>query len=163
MKIKEQKRKADTVLVLVLFGVFAVCILAVLLTGADAYRRLAERDEISYDRRVAAQYLATRVRQADEAGCVAVESIDGVDVLILREEIEGEHYETRVYCYEGYLRELFAGEGEAFAAGDGEQILKAESMALSLEKQVITAEITDSDGQVQTMTLYLRSGEGRGQ
>ena len=41
MKIKEQKRKADTVLVLVLFGVFAVCILAVLLTGADAYGRLA--------------------------------------------------------------------------------------------------------------------------
>ena len=34
MKIKEQKRKADTVLVLVLFGVFAVCILAVLLTGS---------------------------------------------------------------------------------------------------------------------------------
>ena len=159
MKMKEQKRKADAVLVLVLFGVFAVCILAVLLTSADAYRRLAERDEQSYDHRVATQYLATRVRQGDEAGRVFVETFDGVDALVLQEEIDGEVYETRVYCYEGYLRELFAGEGEAFAAGDGEQILKAESMALSLENQVITAEITDSDGQVQTMTLYLRSGE----
>ena len=55
MKMKENKRKADAVLVLLLFGVFAVCILSVLLTGADAYRRLAERDEMSYDRRIAGQ------------------------------------------------------------------------------------------------------------
>lgn len=163
MKMKEQKRKADAVLVLVLFGVFAVCILAVLLTSADAYRRLAERDEQSYDYRVATQYLATRVRQGDEAGKVFVETFDGVDALVLREEIDGAVYETRVYCYEGYLRELFAGEGESFTAGDGEQILQAESMAVTLENQVLTAEITDPDGQVQTMTLYLRSGEGRGQ
>jgi hypothetical protein len=162
MKMKEQKRKADAVLVLVLFGVFAVCILAVLLTSADAYRRLAERDEQSYDHRVATQYLATRVRQGDEAGRILVETFDGVDALVLREEIEGEVYETRVYCYDGYLRELFAAQGEPFAAEDGEQVLRAEALTLSLENQVITAEITDSDGQVRAMTLYLRSGEGRG-
>ena len=163
MKQRSNNRKADSLLALLLFGVFAVCILAVLLTGADAYRRLVERDEISYDRRVAAQYLATRVRQADEAGCVAVESIDGVDVLILREEIEGEHYETRVYCYDGYVRELFAYAEDEFFAGDGEAVLKAESLSLRMEGQVITAELTDPTGQVQTLTLYLRSGEGRGQ
>lgn len=163
MKMKEQKRKADTVLVLLLFGVFAVCILSVLLTSADAYRRLADRDEMSYDRRVASQYLSTRVRQGDVSGSVAVESFDGVDTLVLREEIEGAAYETRVYCYEGYLRELFAEAGESFAAGDGEQILEAEAMTLELEDQTITAEITDPTGQVQTLTLYLRSGEGRGQ
>ena len=163
MKQRSNNRKADSLLALLLFGVFAVCILAVLLTGADAYRLLAERDEISYDRRVAAQYLATRVRQADEAGCVAVESIDGVDVLILREEIEGEHYETRVYCYDGYVRELFAYAEDEFFAGDGEAILKAERLSLRMEGQVITAELTDPTGQVQTLTLYLRSGEGRGQ
>ena len=163
MKMREQKRKADAVLVLVLFGVFAVCILAVLLTSADAYRRLAERDEQSYDYRVATQYLATRVRQGDEAGRVFVETFDGADALVLQEEIDGEVYETRVYCYEGYLRELFASEGELFSAVDGEKILQAEAMTLMLEDQVITAEITDPEGRVQTMTLYLRSGEGRGQ
>ena len=163
MKMKEQKRKADTVLVLLLFGVFAVCILSVLLTSAEAYRRLADRDETSYDRRVASHYLSTRVRQGDEAGSVAVETFDGVDALVLREEINGEVYETRVYCYEGYLRELFASAEENFAAGDGEQILEAEAMTLALEDQTLTAEITDPTGQVQTLTLYLRSGEGRGQ
>ena len=36
-------------------------------------------------------------------------------------------------------------------------------MTLELEDQTLTAEITDPTGQVQTLTLYLRSGEGRGQ
>ena len=163
MKMKEPKRKADAVLVLVLFGVFAVCILSVLLTSADAYRRLADRDETSYDRRVASQYLSTRVRQSDVAGGVAVESFDGVDALVLREEIDGEIYETRVYCYEGYLRELFADAQETFEPEDGERVLEAESMTLALENRTITAEITDPTGQVQTLTLFLRSGEGRSQ
>ena len=92
-----------------------------------------------------------------------MESFDGVDTLVLREEIDGAAYETRVYCYDGYLRELFAESGVDFAAEDGEKILAAESMTLELEEQTITAEITDPTGQVQTLTLYLRSGEGRGQ
>ena len=162
MRVKK-KNQLSGVLVLLVFAVFGVSVLLVLLTGADVVKTLSERDQESYDRRTTMQYITTRVRQADEAGCVAVESIDGVDVLILREEIEGEHYETRVYCYDGYVRELFAFAEDEFFAGDGEAVLKAENLSLRMEGQVITAELTDPTGQVQTLTLYLRSGEGRGQ
>ena len=160
MKMKEQKRKADAVLVLVLFGVFAVCILAVLLTSADAYRRLAERDEQSYDHRVATQYLATRVRQGDEAGRVFVETFDGVDALVLQEEIEGEVYETRVYCYDGYLRELFCWEEAELAPEDGEIVLPAQAMSLNLEDGLLDVEIVSGDGETLNLTLALRSGKG---
>lgn len=46
-------------LALLLLLVFAVCVLSVLLTGADTYQTLTRRDQDSYDRRTAAQYLAT--------------------------------------------------------------------------------------------------------
>jgi len=160
MKMKENKRKADAVLVLLLFGVFAVCILSVLLTGADAYRRLAERDEMSYDRRIAGQYLTTRVRQADEMGGISGETFEGVDALVLLEEIDGIEYETRVYCYDGYLRELFAEAGGEFLPGDGEQILKAQALSVQRDGQTLKAELTDPNGEVQELTLYLRSREG---
>ena len=39
MKRKTIKHHIDGLIALLLFGVFAVCVLAVLLTGADAYRR----------------------------------------------------------------------------------------------------------------------------
>lgn len=160
MKMKQNKRKTDALVVLLLFGVFAVCILSVLLTGADAYRRLAQRDQLSYDRRTAGQYLSTRVRQGDRLGNVTVASFEGVDALVLSEEIEGETYETLVYCYDGYLRELFAAAGGGFLPEDGEKVLEAQSMSLQKDGQTLTVELTGPVGEVQELTLYLRSREG---
>ena len=157
MKMGERKRKTDLLLVLLLFGVFAVCILSVLLTGADAYRRLAERDGASYDSRTASQYLATRVRQADVAGAVEIEDFHGVDALVFTEEIKGELYKTRVYCRGGYLRELFATAGGEFLPEDGEKILEAEGLEIVLEGRVLTADLTDAEGKTQQVVLYLRS------
>ena len=160
MRTRQNKRRADTLLVLMLFGVFAVCILSVLMTGADAYRRLSQRDQTGYDERTASQYLATRVRQADRLGGVDVDSFQGVDALILTEEIEGEVYETRVYCYDGYLRELFAAAGGDFYPEDGEKILAANGLTFSRDGRILTAELLDGAGQLRQITLYLRSGEG---
>ena len=88
--MREHSRKHDlsSLLVLLLFAVFAVCILAVLLTSADTYRRLSDRDQDSYDRRTAAQYITTKVRQADRQDTVSVRAFDGQDALVLTDEID---------------------------------------------------------------------------
>ena len=160
MRIRQNKRKADSILVLLLFTVFAVCILAVLLTGADVYQRLSERDQDSYDQRTAGQYLATRVRQADRLGAVHVADFQGVDALVFTEEIDGALYETRIYCYDGYLRELFAEAGGEFVPEDGEKVLEAQVLSLAHTGRTLAAELTDSAGETRNLTLYLRSGEG---
>ena len=159
MRTNARKRNIDALAVLLLFGLFAVCILSVLLTGADAYHRLAQRDQLSYDRRTAGQYLSTRVHQADRLGQVSVIDFGGTDALVFTEEIEGEDYETLVYCYDGYLRELFAlAEGD-FLPEDGEKVLQAQSLSLSLDGQLLTAELIGPAGEMQELTLFLRSGE----
>lgn len=165
MKKQLGKHQMDGLLVLVLFSVFAGCVLSVLLTGAGAYRRLAERDDGAYDRRTAAQYLATKVRQADTAGGVALGAFDGAgaeegDTLFLRESIDGEWYVTRVYCRDGYLRELFSQEGEELAPEDGQQVLQARALRLFWSGSgQITAELTDAGGRTVPLLLTLRSGE----
>ena len=65
MKKRPIQHQLNGLMALLLFGVFAACVLAVLLTGANAYRRLTQRDQAAYLRRTCVQYLATRVRQAD--------------------------------------------------------------------------------------------------
>jgi len=159
MKVKQHKRKADALIVLLLFGIFAVCILSVLLTGADAYRRLSQRDDASYDHRTASQYLSTRIRQSDCLDAVAIEDFEGTDALVFTETIDGVSYETRVYCYDGYLRELFTAAGGDFLPGDGEKVLKASSLTLRMDGQRILVELTSPAGDAQRLTLYLRSGE----
>lgn len=159
MKNEPRKSKITGLMSLLVFGVFAVCILAVLLTGADVYKGLVDRGAEDYDRRTAAQYVSTRVRQADAAGSVSVEDFSGQPTLVLREEINGTTYLTRVYCYDGYIRELFAAESGSFSPEDGEKLLEAQQLSFSLDGDLLSARITLPDGTAQTVSLYLRSTE----
>lgn len=147
-------------LVLLLFGVFTVCILIVLLTGADIYQRLSVRDQLSYDQRTAAQYLTTRVRQADRLGDVSIRRFEGQDALVFTEVIEGDAYETLVYCYDGYLRELFVAADGGFLPEDGEKVLAAQGLTIRQDGQLLDVELTSPSGELQVLSLYLRSRKG---
>jgi uncharacterized MAPEG superfamily protein len=154
-------RRSDlgSLLALLLFAVFAVCVLSVLLTGANAYRRLTERDQVSYDDRTVVQYLATKVRQADRAGGVTVETFQGTDALVLSEELDGSTYCTWLYCYNGYLRELFASADAELSPEDGEKILEAGGLQVESDGNTLRLKLQTDSGW-RSMVLALRSGEG---
>lgn len=154
-----RKHKLDGLITLLLFGVFAACILSVLLTGADVYRRLTARDQAAYARRTCVQYVATKVRQAPSGAALSVEDFGGTDALVMGEDIDGEAYLTRIYCYDGWLRELFTYAGGEFYPEDGEKIIEARQMDLSLEDGLLTVSITDETGAETELVLALR-GEG---
>lgn len=155
MKRKTIKHHMDGLIALLLFGVFAVCVLAVLLTGADAYRRLTERDREAYNRRTCIQYVAERVRQADSAHDIAVKDFGGVDALVLDAQWE---YVTYVYCYDGWLMELYCAADADLSPEDGERIMDLGSLELSLEDGLLTVSATDPQGVESTILLALRSG-----
>lgn len=157
MKKRSVQHHIDGLIALLLFGVFAVCVLAVLLTGADAYHRLTRRDQAAFDRRTGIQYVAARVRQGDGAGAVTVESFDGGDALLLG---AGEEYVTRIYCYDGYLMELFCAASDPLGPDAGERIIEAEALELSLEDGLLSVTLTSAGGEDSTLLLSLRSGEG---
>ena len=151
------KHHMDTLAALLLFGVFAVCVLAVLLTGADAYRRLTERDREAYDRRSCVQYIATRVRQSDAAGGIGVEPFGDTTALVLG---EGD-FVTRVYCYEGYIMEPYCAAGDTeLTPRDGERVMEADSMDAYLTDGLLQIIVVDPNYQYDSMVLSLRSGEG---
>lgn len=158
--MKEQTKEfhINGILVLVLFGIFAVSILMVLLTGAGAYRRLTERGQESYTARTIPQYISTRVRQADTAGMISVGNFGGVEALELWEEIDGTRYVTRIYCYEGYLRELFCAEDIELLPSAGECIMQAKAAGFSLEERMLCAVIATEADEI-VLELSLRSKE----
>lgn len=156
MKRQGTKHHMDGLLMLLLFGVFAACVLSVLLTGARAYRGLTERDQAAYDRRTCVQYIATRVRQGDVLDGLTVEPFGDTTALCTTQD----GYVTRVYWYDGYLMELYAGEDAELNPEDGERIMPLESLRLSMEDGLLTAEIGVAEGVVDTLRLSLRSGKG---
>ena len=145
-------RKITQLLVLLVFGVFALCVAAVLLTGGRAYQTLTQRGSQANSRRVAVRYITTRFQQAPAA---RVEDFCGLQALTVREEIGGRAYITRVYCYEGTIRELFSAADAQVAPGDGEIVLEAEELTFSQKDSLLTAEVTLPDGNCQQVLLYL--------
>jgi hypothetical protein len=169
MRIRTGKHQIDGVFVLLLFSIFAVCILLVLLTGAGSYRRLMERDTESYDQRIAVQYVAAKIRGTDAEDCVFTGDFDGTAVsggntLHLLENIDGVLYDTRVYYYDGYIRELFAAADASFLPADGNPVLAARNLTFDYdgEHHLLTVAATDQAGSITTLVLALRSGEGAG-
>lgn len=160
MRKTTAKHNIDSLAALLLFAVFAACVLAVLLTGARAYRDITQRDRDAYNARIAAQYVAQRVRQADSLYGVAVEDFGGVQALVLG---AGEEYVTRVYCYDGALMELYCPADGSFGPEDGDKVVEASEMSLSMEDGVLDIVVRTPGGNGEPyrssrLRLNLRSG-----
>lgn len=156
----EQKHgKISALAALLTAALFVLCLLAVLLTGAESYRKVAEQGETAFAQRTAAGYLTARLRQGDTAGAVTVENFGSVDALALREQIGQERYVTRIYCREGYLWELYCAEDGDFLPEDGEPLVQLAGLELTQQDSLLTVGLRHPDGSAQTLIFSLRSQE----
>lgn len=153
--MKRGRRHIEGLAALLLFGAFAVCAAVVLLAGAGAYRRLTARDEAACARRIRSQYIATRVRQTE--GRVSVEELGGMPALRLP---DGDGYVTWVYCWEGWLTELYTSTESELAPEDGTRLMEAGGLSLSLEDGLLEVGVTGPEGEEDRLYLSLRVGEG---
>lgn len=155
--MKKGRQHIDGLAALLLFGTFAVCVVAVLLTGAGAYRRLTDRDEAVCDRRTRVQYIATRVHQADSLDQVSVSKLEDVTALRLSED---DGYVTWVYCWDGWLMELYTSAEAELGPEDGTRLMEASDLSLYLEDGLLEVGVTGPEGDEDRLCLALRSGEG---
>ena len=78
--------------------------------------------------------------------------------LLLRENADGETYETRIYLYEGALREEYGTADAALDPQDSERIVDAKSFSIEQVRPgllVVSTEYGSAD-------IALRSGRGTG-
>ena len=148
-------------LLLSLFTLFALGAIWVLTSGAGVYQRLSARSSQSYATRTASQYLATKVRQATAAEQVGFGLLGGHDTLILSETLDGVAYQTQIYCYDGYLRELFTAASAAPQPEDGEKILPAKDLIVTpidAVSPLLKVQLQSVDGSWQEILLSPRGG-----
>lgn len=163
MKKSFKKIDASALAPLLVFALFAICILIVLLSGANIYRAFTERDQIGYDHRTISQYLTTRVRQSDidaslYVGAFSDQSAQAEgDTLFIMEQSGDEEYVTRIYCHDGYLYELFTLSGISFDPQDGESILPLNHLHFRIQDNLLYIEIEYANAETDTLILHLRS------
>ncbi len=157
MRERTPKLNINSLLALLLFAVFAVCILSALTTGAGVYRLLVERDDAAYTERTAERYMASKLRQS--SGEVSIEELSGVTSLALREELGGFDCVTYIYCFDGHLRELFTMEGDAVEPEAGEKILPMAALDGEIADGMLFLSLESPEGGESEIILSLR-GKG---
>ncbi len=147
----QPKRSAHTLAALGLLVAFAVGLIACLVAGAGSYRRLGDQSAAAYDRRTACAYLSTQVRRAES---VSVEPFGEGMALCLHQSLDGRAYVTRIYCYDGWLMELFAASEGRFAPEDGQPVLALDGLGMELKDGSLALHVQDASG-AQTLRFQI--------
>lgn len=157
--IREKRHSISGAFVFLLLGVFAVFSMMLVLLGAQAYRVTVEQTAMHTQQRVFHAYVRNAVRADDGDGEMTIQTIDGIPVLTLAEELDGERYMKAIYCCDGELRELFTAEEYGFNPEEGERICAAQSLDFALGDGLLTATITDADGRPYAIEIARRCDE----
>ena len=155
MNDQKKMQSLSVVAALIVLAVFAVGVLWVLLGGIRAYTQLTQRDQAAFESRSVSQYLATKVRQISGSEAVSVAPFGEGQALVIAEVVDGDMYLTRIYCYDGWLMELYSPAGN-FTLADGEKLLPLRGLELSLDGRLLTATYTQESGVAQTQQLWIR-------
>lgn len=145
--------------VFLLLGMFALMAAFLVLFGAQAYRSVVQRSDMHNERRILSSYIANAVQADDAAGAVSIMEMDGMDVLHVAYEFDGEGYGKWIYCDGEFLRELFAPEAGGFDPAWGEAVCAAGDMTLSMQGGLITAVVTDEYGRPHETQVALRCAD----
>lgn len=108
----------------ILFILFAFCIITVLVLASSFYRKTVVATEVNDNVRTAISYIREKSRQTSGVKYVVTEC---GDTIIFN---EGMGYGTFVYAYEGDLMEIFTDLDSSLVPGDGVRICSLLGMSV---------------------------------
>lgn len=131
--------------VFLLLGVFVVFSMTMVLLGTKAYRSTILHSEMHNRQRISTSYIRSMLRADDESDVLMVEDLDGIQSVSMVDTYDDTSYITRLYVYDGMLREWFAEADMEFDPRSGEAVCEAESLRATLEDGLLTVTVT-ADG-----------------
>lgn len=149
------------VFIFLLLGLFAVFSTVMVLMGAKAYRGTVVRADVHNNSRIASSYIRSMLRADDETGALLIEEAEGIKMITLLNTYDDTDYTTRLYVYDGMLRELFTEADIAFDPTWGESICEAESMTPEFRDGLLHVKIT-ANGTESEIIYAPRTGAGEG-
>lgn len=156
----ERNHTVDILFVITLFCVFAFSIILLTGAGANVYESIVESMTENNNSRTSFSYIINKVHGSDMEGRVSLGTYEGLESLVISEEIDNVVYCTYLYYYDGSVRELFTRSGQEFDPSFGTEILPADSFSVSyVTDGLLKFEITPAGCEKETLFVDVRSNK----
>ena len=136
------------VFVFLLLGIFAIFSTIMVVMGAKAYRGMVDRSVTHNSIRVASSYIRTMLRSNDETGVLRVEDVNGIQTITMENDY-GDIYVTRIYLYDGKLREWFALAEIPFEPANGETVCSLDTMQAELKDGLLHVVVSEHGTEME--------------
>lgn len=167
--MNQQRRYiVDILFVLTLFGVFTLSALVLVTVGSDVYKNTVNSMHSNYELRTSTSYITEKIRQnnyvSEQNGGIKAVTLENTTALCLPKTVDQTTYCTYLYCYDGYLKELFINSdisigGSMLAAG--QNIMELSSMEISEEDNgLLSIELIFDDAAAQKIYVNTCSRKG---
>ena len=133
MMKKQPSHAISGVFVFLLLGIFAVFSTVMVLLGARAYQGTVNRTAAHNADRIAPAYIRSMVRAQDEQASLRIDTVEGMPVITLESGDEEETYLTRIYAWNGQLREWYSSADYAFVPENGEPVCALDELTAAVE------------------------------
>ena len=147
------------VFVFLLLGIFAVFSTVMVLLGAKAYKSTADRAAQHNANRIAGAYMRSMVRAEDGEDALFVEDVDGVCSVTMRNVYDDETYLTRLYVYDGMLREWFSYAGAHFSPENGEGVCEVDEMQAELSPNLLSVRLRKGEDWTNVNVALRAAGQ----
>lgn len=142
-------------------GMFAITSLLLIYVSRRIYTSIVDENTKTYSLRTSLSYIAEKIRQADEEGCIYMERKEGMDLLVMKQTVKGQEYETLIYFYHGALYEAVHKNGEGFSLSQGAygcQVMKVHGFVMAeITNRLLQFTAIDDSGREESMIVNLRS------
>ena len=153
----QSPRLMQNVFVLLLLALFACLSTFLVMMGAQVYRGTVDRAEKNNGKRIAAAVVRSAV-WAQDGGTVRIEQQDGLPVLVIEDDYDGEIYIKRLFCHDGLLWESYTSAEREFDRESGESLCDLAAFEPEMNGHKLTVHLTDPDGTQSDVRIRLRAG-----
>ena len=159
MEKKNQKSwMINFISIIVILGIFAISCLILINIGIKVYQKVVLANDHNFELRTSLSYVATKLRQTDTIGYPYIEKKDGVDVLFLGEEIDGNIYETLIYYQDGSLYEIFQEKASEYELDYGQETMDIADFSFDITSRgMILLTAKNSAGDEETLMVSIRT------
>lgn len=143
-----------------LIGLFMLCALAIVVSGVQSYRSMADGVRLASQERIALGYVSGKLRASGDRDLVSFRDEQGAKLLVIAEDVDGDRYETRIFFLDGSLYEQFCGADIPFDPESGEAIAALPGFTFERSGDLVTLRARLTDGTEADASVALRAGEG---